>query len=324
MKALQNNLLTWYQENSRVLPWRASNDPYKIWISEVMLQQTTVKAVIPYFEKFVVRFPTVAHLAKASLEDVYEYWAGLGYYSRARNLHRSSQFLAKNNFPKSFTQLLELPGFGPYTARAVSSIAFGENVGVLDGNVIRFLCRFYGLKISWWEPKNRPELQSLADRWVQGADSSQINQALMEIGATICTPLSPACFLCPVQKSCKALKTKQVDRLPLKKPRKQKEIWIWNAEIFKKAKRIAYVENNYAPFLKGKLIFPGVTKKLNKPPKVYDFKHNITHHEIYVKLKPSSTAKKGQKLQWYSNLEIKKIHPVTLLQKALLKTLSGS
>ena len=161
----QKNLIAWYQKNKRVLPWRASQDPYKIWISEVMLQQTTVTAVIPYYEKFLKLFPTVQKLAAATIEDVYEMWAGLGYYSRARNLHKSAVLLSEmilsgNGFPQSYQQLLELPGFGPYTARAVSSLAFGEKTGVLDGNVIRVLSRKYGIDSDWWQTVARNDLQT--------------------------------------------------------------------------------------------------------------------------------------------------------------------
>lgn len=310
-------LLKWYQQNARNLPWRTNRDPYCIWISEVMLQQTTVKAVIPFYEKFMTRFPNVHSLAQATLEEVYEYWAGLGYYSRARNLHKSAQLLSQNGFPKSYKNLLDIPGFGPYTSRAVSSLAFSESVGVLDGNVIRFLCRYHNLKVAWWEPKNRQPLQDLADQWVQKVDSSLQNQALMEIGATICTPQSPSCMICPLQKSCQAFERQTVNQLPLKKPRKKKEIWFWEATVVTRQKKVAYTVNNYAPFLSGKLIFPGKVKALKEPPKVYDYKHNITHHEIYVKLKHSTTFERGLELSWYDNNEIKKIHPVSLLQKAL-------
>ena len=143
----RDSLITWYKENKRDLPWRnpqgsrGSKDPYRIWISEVMLQQTTVTAVIPFYEKFMNRFPKVQDLAQAKIEDVYEYWAGLGYYSRARNLHKAAQMFAENGFPKTAAELIEYPGLGPYTSRAIASLAFGEKVGVLDGNVIRVLSR---------------------------------------------------------------------------------------------------------------------------------------------------------------------------------------
>lgn len=145
------SLVAWYQKNKRVLPWRKDRNPYRIWISEVMLQQTTVAAVVPFYERFLERFPTVDDLAKASIEQVYEVWAGLGYYSRARNLHKAAQSIFEHGFPQKAEQLIELSGFGPYTSRAVASLAFNEHVGVLDGNVIRVLTRRYGLDIPWWE-----------------------------------------------------------------------------------------------------------------------------------------------------------------------------
>lgn len=320
MKTQPQILLKWYQKNARSLPWRNSQDPYKIWIAEVMLQQTTVKAVIPYYEKFLKRFKSLQDLASASIEDVYEYWAGLGYYSRARNLHRAAQELAQNGFPHSFKDLEKLPGFGPYTSRAVASFAFSEQVGVLDGNVIRFLSRYHGLHIEWWKPKNRALLQDVADQWVQVKNSSTVNQALIEIGATICTPTSPSCFLCPLQKSCLAYKKNTIQTLPLKQPRPQKTRLLWSVDIFKKSQQVAFVKNNYTPFLKGNLIFPGAIKKVTQPPKVYDYKHTITRYEIYVKLnirKKLTPDLQGTQLQWHNQEEIKKIHPASLLQKAL-------
>jgi A/G-specific adenine glycosylase len=198
------NLIDWYRGIRRDLPWRKDRDPYRIWISEVMLQQTTVVAVIPFYEKFLKRFPTLKDLAISPVEDVLEYWAGLGYYSRARNLHKSSQVLHVNGFPKTAAELLELPGFGPYTARAVSSLAFDEKTGVLDGNVIRILSRKFGRSVEWWKPKGRNELQEIADALAQTEHSADLNQGMMELGATICTPAKPACLLCPWQRSCLA------------------------------------------------------------------------------------------------------------------------
>ncbi|MFN8943830.1 MAG: A/G-specific adenine glycosylase, partial [Pseudobdellovibrionaceae bacterium] len=155
-------LKTWYLQNQRPLPWRKNQNPYAVWISEVMLQQTTVQAVIPFYERFLKRFPTVKSLADASLDDVYSYWSGLGYYSRARNIHSAAQIIAQNGFPQSYQQLMFLPGFGPYTARAVSSISFQENVGVVDGNVIRVISRVFGRNDDWWQNKQRDEYQKIA------------------------------------------------------------------------------------------------------------------------------------------------------------------
>jgi A/G-specific adenine glycosylase len=312
----KHQLLKWYKENKRDLPWRNTRDPYMIWISEVMLQQTTVKAVIPYYEKFLKKFPTVKSLSKASIKEVYTYWAGLGYYSRADNLHKAARKLSATGFPKTHTELLEYPGFGPYTSRAVSSFAFQDPVGVLDGNAIRFLSRFHGLVIPWWENSSRAILQKHADDWVSKTDSSQTNQALIEIGATICTARSPSCLLCPVRSACAAFSKNLQEKLPLKKDRKKLEVWIWEPDIFIQNSKVGFTKNNYAPFLNGKMIFPGRVKKLKTAPKIYNYKHNITHHEIYVKLKLNSKKSKDD-LKWISKNQITKINPASLIQKAL-------
>jgi A/G-specific adenine glycosylase len=313
----KQKLLQWYNQNKRDLPWRNTQDPYMIWISEVMLQQTTVKAVIPYYEKFLKKFPTVKSLSKASIKEVYTYWAGLGYYSRADNLHKASKQLSQTGFPKTHTELLEYPGFGPYTSRAVSSFAFKDKVGVLDGNVIRFLSRYHGLSIPWWENSSRITLQGYADNWVSNTDSSQTNQALIEIGATICTPKSPSCLLCPVRRDCTAYAKNLQDSLPLKKERKKNEIWIWEPEIYIQSGKIGFTKNNYASFLKGKMIFPGRVKKLKTAPKIYNYKHNITHHEIFVKLTKKNKIATKDKLTWITKNQIVKINPASLIQKAL-------
>lgn len=321
MNKHKNNLLNWYKQNKRELPWRNTSDPYKIWVSEVMLQQTTVKAVIPFYEKFLKKFPTVKSLAQASIKEVYTYWAGLGYYSRADNLHKAAKLLAENEFPNTHQELLEYPGFGPYTARAVASFAFNDNTGVLDGNVIRFLSRYHGLALHWWENSARTQLQNLADDWVLKFDASEMNQALIEIGATICTPKSPSCMLCPVRTTCTSYAQNLQEKLPLKKERKKLEVWIWEAEVFQKKNKIAFTINDYAPFMKGKTIFPGRVKKSKTAPKIYNYKHNITHHEIYVKLKilpvTAKTGATGDGLKWISKTQIVKINPASLIQKAL-------
>ncbi len=313
----RRSFLQWYQENKRPLPWRAYRDPYPIWISETMLQQTTSTAVIPFFERFLQAFPTLESLAKASIEQVYELWAGLGYYSRARNLHKAAQLLVKNGgFPKTYPELIEYPGFGPYTSRAVSSLAFGEHCGVLDGNVIRFLSRFYGLSVEWWKPKARAELQALSDAIVQHGPPQDLNQALMEIGATICTPKSPSCFLCPVSKNCVALSEGIVEQLPLKKPRKESEIWLWEADVIERKGKIGFVKNTYAPFLRGQWLLPGRVSKTKVKPKKYDFEHSITHHQIFVSVRKNGSHAKD--LHWISIDDVSKHVPVSLVKKVLL------
>ena len=316
LKDLRTKLLKWYQNNKRGLPWRQKKDPYKIWISEVMLQQTTVNAVIPYYRKFIKKFNTLQSLAKAPLEEVLEYWSGLGYYSRAKNLHKASKKIhTQKYFPKTYKELIKLPGFGPYTARAVSSLAFNEQTGVLDANVIRVLSRFYGLSFPWWQSKNQKNLQSLADKWAK-LQSSLVNQALMELGSLICHHKAPLCPACPLNNKCKAYKTRQTNTIPLKKPKTKKEIWLYQPVVFIKNKQTALVKNHQLPVLKGEFAFPGPALKKNKTPKNYDFIHSITHHAIYVKADFKYT-RPAKNLTWINIPEIKKKSPSSLIQKIL-------
>ncbi|MBO9665277.1 MAG: A/G-specific adenine glycosylase [Bdellovibrio sp.] len=314
----QKDLIQWYKKNRRALPWRANKDPYRIWLSEVMLQQTTVVAVIPYFEKFLEKFPTVQDLAQAPEHEVLEAWAGLGYYSRARNLHKAAKALAEGGFPKTAAELLELPGFGPYTSRAVASIAFGEKVGVLDGNVIRVLSRRYGLKLEWWNGKARNQLQDISDILSSFGSSDSVNQGLMELGATVCTPQKVMCMLCPWNADCVAREKNLVEKLPLKKPRKESEVWVWKPVVAIKDKKVALIANDYAPFLKGQMIFPGTIAMEDKKPKEFDVKHNITHHDIFIQI-ASKKAVTAKNVQWVELKNLKKVNPSSLLTKVLSK-----
>nr|WP_295903863.1 A/G-specific adenine glycosylase [uncultured Bdellovibrio sp.] len=311
-------LTQWYKKNNRALPWRENKDPYRIWLSEVMLQQTTVVAVIPYFEKFLKKFPTVQDLAKAPESEVLEAWAGLGYYSRARNLHKAAKALAENGFPQTAAELLELPGFGPYTSRAVASIAFGEKVGVLDGNVIRVLSRRYGLKLEWWNNKGREQLQTISDELAALGQSDVVNQGLMELGATVCTPQKVTCMLCPWAATCVSREKNLVEKLPLKKPRKESEVWVWKPLVAIKDRKVALVKNDYAPFLKGQMIFPGEIAMEKNKPKAYDAKHNITHHDIFIQISQRKSVA-GKNIEWVDLKELKKVNPSSLLQKVLHK-----
>ena len=320
IQADAKSLKQWFGENSRPLPWRKNKDPYRIWIAEIMLQQTTVKAVIPYYEKFMKAFPNKKALAQARLEDIYSRWAGLGYYSRARSLHKAAQELKqKRAFPKTYKELIELPGFGDYTSRAVSSQAFGERVGVVDGNVIRVLSRRFGLRLEFWKSKEKKVYQEIADEFVAKEEPNRINQALMELGSTICRPQSPSCFLCPLSRKCVAYNENRTHELPLKKKRKEFEIWHWQAELVKKNGKIAFTHNEYAPFLKKQLILPGKAIKLKKVPKKFDFQHGITHHKIFVNIKTKKTIGKTKNLTWLSAKQVKEQIPFSLIHKALEK-----
>lgn len=317
LKIDHKKLTQWYKKNRRELPWRADKNPYRIWLSEVMLQQTTVVAVIPYFERFLKRFPTLEDLAAASEPAVLEAWAGLGYYSRARNLHKAAKALVANGgFPKTADSLIDLPGFGPYTSRAVASIAFGEKVGVLDGNVIRVLSRRYGLSLNWWLPKGRMPLQELSDQLALLGSPDLVSQGLMELGATVCTPQRVQCFMCPWSESCVARIKNKIEELPEKKPRKKSEVWVWEPEIYVSKGQVGLVQNDYAPFLKGQMIFPGTISHQKTKPKDYDVKHNITHHDIFIRIK-RPLIKKSTKLEWVKLEKLAQVNPSSLLKKVL-------
>ena len=202
-------LLEWYDAGNRDLPWRYAPDekpdPYRVWLSEVMLQQTTVKAVIPYFETFLRRWPTVKALAKAELDEVLGVWAGLGYYSRARNLHACARVIVaghKGRFPRTEAELLALPGIGPYTAAAVAAIAFGARASPVDGNVERVVARLFAVREPM--PGSKPQLRALAATLTPETRAGDFAQAMMDLGATICTPRRPSCLMCPLQRQCAA------------------------------------------------------------------------------------------------------------------------
>jgi A/G-specific adenine glycosylase len=314
----QNELLDWYRQNQRQLPWRANRDPYRIWISETMLQQTTTTAVIPYFEKFVRIFPTLKALAEAPVQQVVEAWAGLGYYSRARNLHKAAEALyARGGFPKTHSELAEYPGFGPYTSRSVASLAFDQAVGVVDGNTIRVLSRVEGRDWEWWNLKVRQEIQTRADAWVANVSSYEMNQALMELGRTICTPKSPSCLLCPLRKTCVSLKQEKVDARPRAKPRRTRELWLWEPVVLVKKERVLIRVNQAIPFLRGQWLLPGTARLLKSKPKKFDYRHSITHHDIYVTMS-SRVLKIDKADKWIPLEEIRQYVPASLVHKALL------
>lgn len=213
-------LLAWFAESRRDLPWRRSRDPYRIWISEVMLQQTRVAAVIPYYQRFLERFPTLQALAAAPEEEVLRMWSGLGYYSRARNLQiAAKQMVAEHGgeFPRSKRELLALAGIGEYTAAAILSIAFGKKLAVLDGNVARVLARLEAVRGDLRAAGRWRSLQERADELLDGAASGDWNQAMMELGATLCTPGAPQCLLCPVRQFCEAHQLGIAEQLPEKR-----------------------------------------------------------------------------------------------------------
>ncbi len=222
-------LLAWYDAERRDLPWRygprKKADPYRVWLSEIMLQQTTVKAVIPYFEKFIARWPTVTHLAAASQEEILQMWAGLGYYSRARSLKKCADAVVRDyagQFPAAEAELLKLPGIGPYTAAAIAAIAFGLKATPVDGNIERVVARLFAVRTPL--PLAKPEIKHLASTLTPPRRAGDYAQAMMDLGSQICTPKRPSCLMCPLQQDCAANARGDAETLPIKLPKAERPV----------------------------------------------------------------------------------------------------
>ena len=218
-------LLQWFKNNGRSLPWRETNDAYAIWLSEVILQQTRIAQGMSYWERFMAQWPTINDLAAATEDEVLKAWQGLGYYSRARNLHTAAQQIAElGAFPQTFKELKTLKGVGDYTAAAVASIAFGEPVAVVDGNVYRVLSRYYGIDTPIDSTEGKKEFQALAQSLLPTNEPAKYNEAIMDFGAIQCTPSSPSCTTCPLCETCVAFREQRINELPIKSKKvKQRE-----------------------------------------------------------------------------------------------------
>ncbi len=228
-------LTQWYLQHKRDLPWRNNTSPYQIWLSEIILQQTRVAQGLPYYLAFVDAFPTVFDLANASEQQVLKLWQGLGYYSRARNLHKTAQFIANDLngvFPANYNNLLNLKGVGDYTASAIASFAYNERVPVVDGNVFRVISRYIGVEDDIANLKTRKIFQKLALELMHNAEPNLFNQAIMEFGALQCVPKKPNCSICPFNGSCFALKFKRIDELPLKAKKAKPTIKHYNYILY--------------------------------------------------------------------------------------------
>lgn len=236
----------WYERHKRDLPWRHTHDPYYIWLSEVILQQTRVAQGKPYYERFVNTYPTVEDMARADERELLRLWQGLGYYSRARNLHQTARYVTNElggKFPDTFRDLLKMKGIGVYTAAAIASFAFGERVPVVDGNVYRVLARVFGVEEDITTTGAKKTFAELATRLIQPADDpATYNQAIMEFGAIQCTPTSPDCLLCPLQQQCVAYLTGSQHRLPVKAKKAPVRERFFNYVVFTNAGKVALRE----------------------------------------------------------------------------------
>jgi A/G-specific adenine glycosylase len=264
-RVIAGRLARWYRAHRRALPWRASRDPYAIWISEVMLQQTTVEVVEPRWKRFLERFPTVERLAGADVSEVEAEWSGLGYYARARNLHRAAAVIARRGvFPRTVDALRKLPGIGPYTASAVASIAFDVPAAVVDGNVARVLCRLYGSRIDARSPRGLSLLRRKADALVPKRAAGDHNQAVMELGALVCTPRAPRCGICPLRTLCRAAASGKPEGFPRPAKRQAPRLIHLVAGIVERKKKILLVEDE--EFVAGHLVVPMFRTPSGKRP----------------------------------------------------------
>jgi A/G-specific adenine glycosylase len=253
-------LLRWYRRHRRDLPWRRTRDPYAIWVSEAMLQQTRVETVVPYYERFLRRFPDVASLADAELDDVMCAWEGLGYYSRARRLKHAAEMVMDRfggRVPSQADELQSLPGIGRYTAGAIASIAFGRAEPVLDGNVTRVLARLHGIRDSVDQPKVVERLWQEATRLARGSSPGDLNQALMELGARVCTPKSPGCETCPIQRWCQAAEAGDPEAIPRKTRRPEPRLLRVGAALLLRRGRALAVKRPAGGLLGGLWELPG-------------------------------------------------------------------
>lgn len=296
---LHPKLLQWFRSNSRKLPWRAAKaGAYERWLSEIMLQQTRVETVLPYYQKFLKRFPKISDLAAADIDEVQNMWAGLGYYSRARNLHRCAVEIVETHngrFPKTREALKELPGIGPYTSAAIASMAFDEKVAAIDGNLERVLARVLGLEEI---AKGHPKIESLAEQIVQLGEAGKINEALMDLSATICKVKNPDCLLCPLSGACRTQKSGRFTEIPKKAPKKPKvELYSEGFAIFRRDElgwSVLAARRPKGAWLSGMWDIPwrlvdSQDAPLNIPGKTIGvpaaIKRTITHHKIHLSVK---------------------------------------
>jgi A/G-specific adenine glycosylase len=318
-RSIASKLLAWYRANLRDLPWRATRDPYRIWVSEIMLQQTRAEAVIPYYEKFLQRFPTAAALAGARQDEVLAIWAGLGYYTRARNLHRAAAQVAAG-FPADYEGIRRLPGVGDYTAGALASIAFGLPYAVVDGNVLRVVARIMNDPADIGSAATRARFRDVAQHWLDRRHPGEFNQALMELGATVCLPRAPRCANCPLAGGCAARREGTVAQLPVKL-RKTAPSYLETAlVVVTRAGRVLSVRRSASESLMAgfwELPSPDQLRGLRDLRVIGSFRHTITHHHYSISVCTGRVTRAPRGFAWLPAENLHLLAFTTASKKAL-------
>ena len=317
-------LAAWYRKGHRDFPWRRTADPYRIWVAEVMLQQTRAQAVIPYYERFLERFPTVEALAAAPEGEVLALWSGLGYYSRARNLLRAAREMAgRGGFPREYAGLRELPGVGEYTAAAVASMAFGLPHAVLDGNVLRVVARVENDASDIAHPRTRKRFRAVAQEWLDPRRAGAFNQALMELGATVCLPRNPLCGTCPLAEVCRARQAGTAGSLPVKLRTTAALRIDATALLVRRAGRLLVRQRPHdASRMAGFWELPSADDLPGAEvgPLLGSFRHTITHHHYFVQVHTATVAgtwKRPAGFRWIAGGRMHTLPLATTARKAL-------
>lgn len=320
IEELRSSLLAWYARQRRDLPWRRTRDPYAIWISEIMLQQTRVAAAIPYYERFLARFPNFAALAQAAEDDVLAHWAGLGYYYRARNLQKAARVMCDSGaFASTYAAIRALPGVGDYTAAAIASIAFGLPHAVVDGNVARVLSRVYDDSTNIASGAGRKHFARIANDLLERTQPGEFNQAMMELGATICLPKDPQCLLCPVARVCSARAQGDQNQLPVK---------IAGRKNVEEHRTVFWIERDDAILLWQRApdsrLMPGFWE-LPEREQLTDvdaqrtlgaFRHSITFHKYRFEVVEASAPAEVGTCQWVRISDVPGLPVSTIFRKA--------
>jgi len=287
-KMIEEKIVNWYRINKRNLPFRSTNDPYLIWVSEVMAQQTRIETMLPYYERWIKKYPTIINLAASNIDDVLKSWEGLGYYRRARYLHSGALFIQEKHngiFPTSIESIREIPGIGDYTSAAIASIVFKENTPAIDGNVIRVVSRISMIEENSTSSKVRTMIKDIVSNWMYNVNSSDLTQGLMELGALICLPRNPKCDLCPLKRDCVARENNKQNTIPIKSSKKGKSIHRYRTFICTNDKEILVSTEWSDGLMKGLYRLPQIEEKDATPFLVSTYLGTTKHiysHKIWV------------------------------------------